>query len=358
MTINDKKPLTIKEWHQSKHKFDTWKEFMKGTLMAPFMVEYWFYWVAYFMEQKLVDVVKSLEKVQTVDDRYLDQVQEMMRYIQNIMYKCRYVLVRNTQHLFSQDIFPCPCQLYQDRFRCFHVNMQAFKIGTMSICTNAKNVLMQDADELIRGFLEQGLSDCYYVWKLYMNNRIHFPVWVDNLNIQHLPLHVISLWEVVCEEQDIQILCHPLLPHPRDFLEKRLVIKDSNLYVDKAQFEYEIPGTLSYYPVVLSSKPSIIPKITSKTIYKEERVECLWKQPTHQVYYQETSTAHKTGYKHKKRRLSTILKEGRKKNKTQYIHSRRVMKTFPVEDGDEYYSVYDDKSDHQSSSSSFYYEWW
>jgi hypothetical protein len=218
------------------------------------------------------------------------------------------------------------------------------------MCDNAKDALTEDVWEMIRGFLEEWLAEFYYVWKLKRQGRIHFSVFLD---IHPMPLDDIRLWEVVCEDDDTQILYHPLLPHPHDFIEKRLVVEGSNLYVDKARFEYQIPGSLSRYPVVLSKKRSILPRMTPSPLYQEEQVVCQWKQPTLQVYYTESSTAHKKGNRHKKRRLSKILKEGRKKNKTQWTRCRYaknpLRQIFAIEQGEEYYGGVYDEYFYQSS---------
>jgi hypothetical protein len=212
------------------------------------------------------------------------------------------------------------------------------------MCANAKDALMEDVSEVMENFLAQWLSEYYYVWKLNQQGRIHFPVPVQTHTMSLSDIH---LWEVVCGDEEKQILSHPLLPHPLDFLEKHNRDKSSTLYVDKARFEYQIRNTLVQYPVVfLSHKTSIIPRLSPhRPSSQEEQAVCSTKQPTPQVFYRETTTGHKKNerHRHNKRRLSKILKETRKKNKTRLYRPKNALRqTFPIDQGDDYTGIDDD----------------
>ena len=374
--------LTTDQWFTSTQRLCLWKDYLFKDIPVSWEMEVWFYWMAFLMEEKLTTVVNHLDGVKTLDDRYIDQLQQMKVYVQDTLSQCRRVLIAERSRCYGNADFPCqtykdrfrchchrvhaashlmcalrrqdsefPCQCHEDRFQCFWFKSYCsrwnkVRIGSILICTAAKNALTEDVSEMIQGFLSQWLYESYYVWKLYRQGRIVFPVPV---NIYPMSLSDIRLWEVVCEDEEKQILCHPLLPHPRDFIERRIV--KSPLYVDKARFQYQIPSTLPFYPVVLSKERSIIPRIMASCPYQEETVVCGMKQPIPQVTYQESSTSHhKTSKRRKKRKLSKILKEGRKKNKTQWIRHRRLQNpfrhSFPVDAGEDYDGVYDD---------SFYY---
>jgi hypothetical protein len=221
------------------------------------------------------------------------------------------------------------------------------KIGGVMMCENAKHALSEDVMEVMNAFMMEWLYGYYYVWKMTRQRRVLLPMAGDT---RPMPLHDIRLWEVVCEDDHKQILCHPLLPHPSDFLEKRVVDKTSTLYVDKARFEYQIPGSLSRFPVVLlPGECSILPRMAPAPLYQEETVHCGWKKPTPQIFYSETSTSHKNrSQPRKKRRLSKILKESRKKNKTLRT-GHRHMYHIGIDDGydDGMYAYPEDPDDHK-----------
>lgn len=341
--------MDVKEWTKSNQKFSLFKDYLFNGGNVSWNMEFWFYWVAYFMESKFSAIVEQLDNVKTADVRYLDQIQQMKQYVQEVLKKCRSILIKqkffSSFYEYHDSFYKFPCKCYHDRFVCYVRHYKSEKIYNCRMCPRAKDAIMEDVYEIIRGFLVLWLSDFYYVWKLYKSKRIKFGVYVSDDNVKLMPIDNIKLWEVVCEDDEKQILCHPLLPHPLDFLEKREII--GSLYADKARFEYQIPGLLSKYPVILSSKnQSDIPKLAFN-VHQEEKAIVEWKQPQSQVLYQETTIRnHNCKKPSRKRRLSKILKEGRKKKKTRWLlHRQRknqLRQFFRVDDGDDYYGVYDD----------------
>lgn len=342
-TIMNKNLLTKNEWWSTKtDRAVLWKDFLFQNMSVSWELEYWFYWMAYFMEPQLGDIITALEKARTKDVRYLDQIQQMATYVKDVLFKCRGVLIAQRSRCTGLEF---PCQNYRDRFKCDCYKWNMTQVGHLTMCNNVKHALNEDVAEVMNSFMDGWMNQYYYVWKMNSQGRIHFPVVV---NIRPMSLNDIRFWEVVCEDDDKQILSHPLLPHPSDFLEKRVVDMTSILYVDKAQFEYHIPGSLSKYPVVLSKQPSIIPRMTSVPSCQKQEKDPFQYEECRQVLYTESTTTHKNGKPpHKKRRLSKILKEGRKKNKTLWTRRRRRSKNpfrqfLAVDDGEDYYGVYDD----------------
>lgn len=342
----DQHRFTINEWWNTKtDRAALWKNFLFKNMLVSWELEYWFYWMAYFMEPELKNIITALEKAPTKDVRYLDQIQQMATYVKDVLFKCRCVLMAQRSHCFctsSEMVFPC--ETYRVRFFCCCLRWCMTQVGCLKMCDNAMQALNEDVAEVMKAFMVEWLYEYYYVWKMKNQGRLHFPV---DVNIHPMSLSDIRLWEVVCEDDDKQILSHPLLSHPLDFLEKRVVDMTSTLYVDKARFEYEIPGSLLKYPVILSKKPSIIPRIAPAPFSQKEEEHTIQYEGCHQVLYTESSTAHKNGKQpHKKKKLSKILKEGRKKNKTLWTRRRRVnnpLRQFvAVEEGEAYYGVYDD----------------
>lgn len=350
--------MTNEWWSIKTNRSVLWKQFLFQKISVSWELEYWFYWMAYFMEPQLENIIMTLEKAPTKDVRYLDQIQQMAAYVKDVLYKCRCVLTARRTHCFGTCV-EFPCQFYSNRFKCaLPSSWHSIQVEGLMMCENAKYALEEDVGEVLKAFLVEWLREYYYVWKMARQQRIHFSVAVEDT--QPMPLSDIRLWEVVCEDDDRQILSHGLLPHPSDFLEKRMADKTSTLYVDKARFEYEIPGTLSQYPVVLSHQRSIIPRMAPTLHREEEPIVCGLEKRTPQVLYSESTTAHRNGRQHKKRRLSKILKEGRKKNKTRWTDRRRaknpIRQMFPMEEGEDYEGCYND-DDYDDSSSKTYSEY-
>ena len=370
------KLLTTRDWWDNRtDRLALWRDFLFKKAQVSWELEYWFYWMAYFMEHQLGDIITTLGTARTKDVRYTDQIRQMSTHVEDVLHKCRCVLTaQRTRSVCAGGEFPC--RIYRDRFRCYCSHRHMTKIGGLMMCKNTKDALIEDVAGVMNAFIVEWLCEYYYVWKMTRQRRIRLPMAGD---ILPMPLHDIRLWEVVCEDDDKQILSHPLLPHPSDFLEKRVADNTSTLYADKARFEYQIPGSLSRFPVVLlPGVRSIIPRMTPSPQYQQETVRCGWKQPTPQILYRETCTEHKEGSQpHKKRRLSKILKEGRKKKKTLWTRHRRaknpprlmMFHATEQEDCAGIYDEYDDDIDAFSDNSPEYYgydyyddydylEWW
>ena len=159
-------------------------------------------------------------------------------------------------------------------------------------------------------FMSSFVSNMYYVLKLKLSLFPH--------NVQFPPLNNLDDWEVVCEDDDHQLLSHPLLSHPRDFLTHKKC--EGNRFVEKARFEYYMEGSFETCNVVLTDSPSPIPKLLPSTHDEEEVILTKKKETIQQSLYHENTTHHKSGKQKNKKLLSRILKETRKKKKTKKLH--------------------------------------
>lgn len=345
----------MKEWHKNnqKFKFGVWKDYIFKDTQATWHMEFWFSWMAYFMEVELKELIEALHKTQTKtqDQRYLDQLLQMTGWVQETLNKCRRTIGKNAYAIHNHE-FPCSC--FQDRFSCYsHKRPKVLIKNTKTyMCHRAKDALMQDVYDVLHGFLVSWLSDSYYVWKLYQEKRINFPVYIFDMDVKFLHFDDIGSWEPVCGDEEKEILSHPSLPHPSDFLEKRKIIGSS--YADKARFEYQMPGSLDKNIVVFTKKKSIIPKIKS-LIHHEDQVSIV-KTPSQQsqMYFQGTTSQHKNGTPKKKRKMSEIMKESRKKNKKRHRSSDNDFhQSFTIEQGEEYDVNVEDVDDY--SCCSYYY---
>lgn len=105
----------------------------------------------------------------------------------------------------------------------------------------------QEAHAILRAWVREHAHKSYYLWKEIGTGKPTPPI--DDPNS----------WEVVCADQDHVLLSHPLLHHPNDFL----IYQPTHgaRYADKARFAYQFPNTLSRYSVLLTKKPSHLPKL-------------------------------------------------------------------------------------------------
>lgn len=369
----------MKDWHHGdKKKADLYRDFLYGKLQPEWATVVWFHCISFCLGPQLKGVVVALDNAHTTDVRYTDQLSQMKAYVLDTMNKCRHTLICPLVDPSSV----LPCSEYTSRFFCFPTHNLAQKlrhqssnilpyyntihrtekIGPIYMCHSANMALKDDVWQVLNGLLTTWLSQFYYVCKLYKEGRLSFPIGLTDKYIKPLSLSDVSLWEVVCADDEKEILSHPMLPHPADFLEKKEIKGDT--YASKACFQYQIAGTLKCYPVVLTHTPSIIPKLSPSTP-KEETAIVHWKQPQIQPLEQgSTSGGHSRTNPKRKRRLSKILKETRKKNKTKWCHKRRAQNemrsSFPIDAGNDYESddadADDDSQYHRCEEDYDYYE--
>jgi hypothetical protein len=127
----------------------------------------------------------------------------------------------------------------------------------------------------------------------------------------------------------MEMLSHPLLPHPADFLVKDKHMeeqkKKSRSYLDKAKFVYQYPGSLEKYIVVFTKTSSVIPKLTSPSFYQEEGSVVCNKEEDGDAKQQQPMFSESTNYRHdtkqrkRTKRFSKVLKETRKQKKTKWF---------------------------------------
>lgn len=213
------------------------------------------------------------------------------------------------------------------------------------------------------------VENMYYMRKLIGMARI----WVgDDLLLQLPPippLQDIKSWEIVAEDDDLQILCHPCLPHPRDFLlydKTYTPATDNNLYVEKARFQYKFQGTVETFNVVLTRSASIIPKLVRPMYLPAEKRRSKQSSTSPAICssYQESWRQGRTAPRKwtKNKGLSKIMKETRKKKKmtarSKFSDSTRYDQFAPQNDDDDdednYWGYYD--YDDDCYSSEYYYQ--
>lgn len=172
-------------------------------------------------------------------------------------------------------------------------------------------------------------------------------------------------WEIICgEEKDIQILAHPLLSHPADFLIHKK--REGSRYVDKAKFEYYMEDSLPKYNVVLTKTPSPIPKLV-KPVHKDDVVTLTKKKENNNHLnrlYHESIKTRRNGKQKRNKPLSRILKETRKRKKTLSRLLPRpdvYQHDFDIDDEtpffyDDYFSEDDDNMSWYDTCDYYYYD--
>lgn len=301
----------------NENKFKTFQDYVNDKLSCTQDFIDWLNWIAVMMAEKIrsKSLIVIRYKLQTLtDERYLHQLREL----ENLLQKLERLLDKKQPNPLKKN-FPCSRITFSsyklhststDKQRCYHFTNNTVYKGT-TFCFFAFSNIEEWSTMLLDKFMSYYVSNMYYVLKLKLSIFPH--------NIQFPPFSNLEDWEVVCEDDDHQLLSHPLLPHPRDFLTHKKC--EGNLFVDKAKFEYYMEGSLHTYNVVLTNSPSPIPKL-SPTIHGDEKVILTDKKETtlHQSLYHENTNRHRSGKNKPKKLLSRILKETRKKKKTRRLH--------------------------------------
>lgn len=305
--------MDLTQWNNlpNEYMFKTFQDYIHDKLKHSQDLVDWLNWIAVMMAEKIRNetLVVIHRKLQTLkDERYIHQLHELENLLQNLV-----VLLHKKQPDPLKKNFQCH-KYYNMRHqsytnRCYHMNNIVYKDTTF--CPVALSNLKEWSMIIFDKFMSSYVSNMYYVLKLKLSIFPH--------NIQFPPFSNLDDWEVVCEDDDHQLLSHPLLPHPHDFLTHKKC--EGKRFVDKAKFEYYMEGSLSTYNVVLTNSPSPIPKL-SPAIHRDEKVILTDKKDTtlHQSLYHENTNRHRSGKNKPNKRLSRILKETRKKKKTRKLH--------------------------------------
>lgn len=179
---------------------------------------------------------------------------------------------------------------------------------------------------IVSVFLQNWVSELYYVWKTCREDcflREYFDM--GQLNFPSFQER--NEWEVVCEDDETQILAHPLLPHPMDFV--RRIKPKSRQYADVARFECtQTSLCLLNHNVILTREPSYFPHF-QKTPFLEEVVPTI-SNTIIQNNFQVAILSYKLGTKKRKKALSRIMKETRKKKKPTH-HQYKQNTILPME---------------------------
>lgn len=288
-------------------KLCAWENFARGRLTLYLRdIIPTFYWVS----RKALDFFPPYFQrvrrmiLQANDDRVRHQLFQMEQYLQNFKDLCDRVVREHETTMFDK-----PCRCSSNSYQCREWRFELQRLSR----------------NLFRSFMRRSVSQLYYVWKLRLFS-VHLP--------PPPPLDDLSIWEIICEDEEVQVLSHPLLPHPTDFLHKRKKELGGGRYVDKAQFGCYIPGTLAVHNVVFTKKPSAFPRLSSP-LYREDFV-CRSNTPTPPppFHAQSSTNSHKGGKKKRRKALSRVWKETHKKRKP--VH--RVWKLHeltPEEEEDE-----------------------
>lgn len=338
LSFDDRIDMDLTTWNNlhDEDKFKTFQDYLHDKLSHTPDLADWLNWVALMMAEKIRNealVVIKQKLPRLMDERYIHQLTELDNILQKLV-----SLLDKKQPDRSQKELKCQKLSsyklrkklpYYHSDRCYHFMNNVVYKGT-TFCHLAFSNMEEWSAMILDKFMSFYVSNMYYVLKLKLSI---FPQ-----DIQMPPFSNVDDWEVVCEDEDYQLLSHPLLPHPRDFLTYKKC--EGNRYADKAKFEYYMEGSFDTCSVVLTNSPSIIPKLLTTSYKDEEVILTKQKDTIPQYLYHENTKGHKKGSKKPKKRLSRILKETRKKKKTRTF--RPPSKPDAYEDENEVDLDYDD----------------
>lgn len=242
----------------------------------------------------------------TRDERYIDQ----LHGFQDILVK----------HLDMCGGFLNKHQLQMKRHvKCLHfyTYCRTHRVHGVDVCNiDYIGVRFNHFSVLCRDLFQLWVRDFYYVYRLAQQHRISIPVPLDPVSIGGL-----TSWETICMDGEMELMNHPLLPHPSDFLVKYTNFGQGTTYVDKARFQYSFFRPLEG-GVVFTRTPSVIPRLlpSRDDIPLVDNTEQQTIQQPFMVHVSETINR-RYGKTRKKRCPTQILKETRKKHKT--IHKHR-----------------------------------
>lgn len=192
----------------------------------------------------------------------------------------------------------------------------------IKICWRVYQNVMEPFYELVSDHLRLWLRDLHYVRKLIERGQVYIPVPLEGIDLPATRFDDVGSWEVVCSDEEKEILCHPLLPDPSDFLVREHV-RGGDSFASKARFEFSFPGSLERHRVVLTKAPSTIPKLLPSAPEKKVVLETTGGNAPAPIGAQGSWR----GYARRKRtrtpkHLSRRIKESRKKKKTRHKQRR------------------------------------
>lgn len=300
------------EWRQQpdRKKCLQWRDLVSGGTMYEKLsinMRVFFHHLACYMERLCQECLDAVQQRigRTMDPRYIHQLSQLENYIQDHQRGCQEIVSLR--------------EGFKERKRSPYWHM----------------ITKTESRMFFSAFFSSWVSDLYYAWKsCKKNNRLASFV---NGHVS-FSFDDIQQWEVICADEEEEILAHPLLSHPDDFLRRNKTVMGDR-YADKARFEYYFQGkSLQDYNVVLTETPSVIPKLIAQS-HQEDRV-VLGCQGGAQVQdlFRESTSGHRMGNKKRRKALSRILKETRKKKKA----SKRIEKNRdqPDIDNDDEYDDY------------------
>lgn len=265
-----------------------WTLLVSGELKTNDNMLMWFYQLACHMEKlstRCINMIDNNTTTKIKSRQCIDQFLELKHTIQNHCNKCNQV------------------RSYIDE-KENHVD-----------CIYLFNP--EEGDAIFSKFFSSWVLNMYYVW-IYCKTTGFLNKFLNN-NV-FICLGDIAQWEIICSDEDVELLAHPSLPHPFDFLTRKKIVGDR--YADKARFEYCFQWNWQKYNVVLSKTPSVIPKLKMPVCVKETSHSVL--DHKKQCLFQESTRTHKMGVKKKQKTVSHILKETRKKNKKNWNVGKRL----------------------------------
>lgn len=222
----------------------------------------WFYCTGQSIVKKMQCLYHSVAKVAVHDVRYKDQLFEFSREIQ-----CLCTRISVSMAHCEESIQQIGEYTYGSPYTLSFCS--PIRLHGVLVSGNARSSMEMDADKVLSGLFENILARYYYVFKLQRQGRLHMPFFLWYHRVPMRPLGDLRSWDAICEDGDMTLLSHPALPHPSDFLLKKERQSDSSSYLERCRFEYQFPGTLQRYSVVLGRKRSPIPKLCVSS-YTEE----------------------------------------------------------------------------------------
>lgn len=260
----------------------------------------WIQLVTMFIHQELYQIMDNLNRIQTVDHRYKKQISHFYHIIESMDKRCQFSFQHDV-NISCHDLEPC------------HFCYDTKRVCGIPLCASLRNQIKIQAIDILSFFVSQWISGFYYLCQLYYKGRFHLNFFIEP---KIKPLNQLSSWEVVCENEDEQLLSHPSLPDPSDFiLHKKKLIGDS--YVEKAQFEYSFPKTLENYSVTFPKNGSFLPCLSSSSVSLYKPSINQKNEPSQNLL--RINICYKNNKnKKKKKPFSKIQKETRKKHKRYY----------------------------------------
>lgn len=228
---------------------------------------HWWYWMTCHLDSNLktvsANILAQLKK--QTEARVLDQLREIYSCVENILDQCLTFRMNHFETIRSK---PCPltqsscwdqcgpplCESYYGHYHeCFQ-----WRKHSSSLCSSMDRQAVMESKEIIRCFLIPMVSSMYYVWKLFREDKLRFPIDMEEIHMP--PVNDLRSWEVICEDDEEQILFHPALPHPSDFIIQKKK-KDGQSWADMARFVISVPTLLSQGSVILSKTPTVFPRV-------------------------------------------------------------------------------------------------